>query len=352
MTNTSPAKKLEGMKLDGGWEVLKMIERSKNATGGRLSVSYLIKNDDGTQAFLKAMDYHEAFKHDDPARHIKPLVDIYNFERDILELCNVNKLSKVVNLLGHGSIRTDEDDPFTVVQYIIFELADGDIRKHIEDWADIDLVWTLRMLHNVAIGMKQLHSRKIAHQDLKPSNVIHFEDGKSKVTDLGRASCKDMASPADNLDVAGDKYYAAPEHLYKHIDPAWENRRFGGDLYHFGSLIVFMFTGANMSSLMFSKLDDIYHWLEWGGEYNEVLPYLQDAFSNSLTEIEEVLDDEAKGIKNEIITIISQLCNPDPIERGHPKDKLSQGCQYSLERFSNILDRLAKEAEIISRKAS
>lgn len=63
---------------------------------------------------------------------------------------------------------------FTKVFYLIFELADGDIRRHLAVQESLDLAFVLRTLHHVAVGLDQLHRADIAHQDLKPSNVLIY----------------------------------------------------------------------------------------------------------------------------------------------------------------------------------
>src|SRR6266849_2897633 len=56
-----PAKRLLGLTLDGGWVVVKELPPLPTATGGFFSTGYLVRHDDGTEGFLKALDYSEAF---------------------------------------------------------------------------------------------------------------------------------------------------------------------------------------------------------------------------------------------------------------------------------------------------
>src|SRR5205823_2049082 len=63
-------------------------------------------------------------------------------------------------------------------------------------------------LHHIATGLYQLHSAEVAHQDLKPSNILVFEGSTSKIADLGCASVKGVASPRDSAAFAGDRTYA------------------------------------------------------------------------------------------------------------------------------------------------
>src|SRR5437879_7964713 len=104
-------------------------------------------------------------------------------------------MSRIVQALEDGSIVVDPSNAAGIVQYLIFELADGDIRKQLEFNDKIDMVWKLRTLHNTATGLQQLHSREIAHQDVKPSNVLSFGNQGSKLGDLGRAAHKNHNAP-------------------------------------------------------------------------------------------------------------------------------------------------------------
>ncbi len=227
--------------------------------------------------------------------------------------------------------------------YIIFELAEGDLRKQLGKMARFDIAWILRTLHHVAVALKQLHTNGIAHQDLKPSNVLFFDAFGAKIADLGCADTqeKPSSSPRGRLPIAGDPSYAPPELLYRELPLDWKARRFGCDLYLLGSLIVFFFTGgASMTSLTLSRLNSAHHPLRWPQDYRSVIPYVRDAF-------ERVLEDVGNGISEdvriEVIGIIRYLCEPDPRRRGHPNDL--GGSQFNLERVVSVLNRLARAAE-------
>ena len=198
-------------------------------------------------------------------------------------------------------------------------------------------------MHQAAAALRQLHSVEIAHQDIKPSNVLIFEDDLSKLADLGRASDRNSTSPYDELRCAGDQTYAPPELLYGYVPQDWRARRLGCDLYLLGSLVVFLCIGVSMTHLLFKRLDEEHHYTNWSGTYNEILPYLQYAFAKILREFrkEKIHPDFA----DKITEVVEQLCNPDPQRRGHPKNLQSIGDKYSLERYVSIFDLLAKRAE-------
>ena len=189
----SPAELLEGKTLDNGWHVDQRIDRPDSATGGHFSTSYCVSGKRGRRGFLKAMDYRKALKADDPARELQAMTAAFNFERDILEKCRDRQLSRVVTVLDSGQVRPTNGQLSDLVEYLIFELAAGDLRSFVKADTMLQSAWTLRTLHQAAAALMQLHSSGIAHQDVKPSNVLVFDelqstDTNSKLADLGRAS--------------------------------------------------------------------------------------------------------------------------------------------------------------------
>lgn len=328
------------MELPDGWKVIKVIERGKRSTGGHFSQGYVVESKAGRLGFLKALDYSGALGADDPARELQRMTESYNFERDVVAKCRDGHLDRVVLGLAEGTVRVDGEP----VQYLIFELADGDARAQADEAERYELVWFLRALHHVATGLFQLHREGIAHQDVKPSNVLAFEDGKiSKVADLGRAAYRGHFAPHEDYTVAGDYAYAPPELLYGYADPDWPPRRLGCDTYLMGSMVVFFTVGVGMTTLIRSELREAQSWGVWTGTYAEVLPYLRDAFERAVRIFEAAVDPK---VKRELTTAVRELCDPDPRHRGHPLNRTSRGNQYSLERYVSLFNLLARKAEL------
>jgi serine/threonine protein kinase len=336
---SSPASQLEGLEVDGGWIVGPRLMRLPGQTGGNFSEGYPVSRSDGTRAFLKALDYSAAMKAPDPARALQRLTEAYNFERDLLARCR--SMDRVVRALADGSASINGQ----VVQYLIFELADHDIRKYLDLAERFDTAWLLRALHHIATGLRQLHGAGIAHQDLKPSNVLVFAGQTSKVADLGRASSRGTLAPHEEYQIAGDPQYAPPELLYGYVDPEWTCRRMGCDAYHLGSMVVFLFGRANMTALLFSQMDETHHPNRWGGTFQEALPYLRQGYERALHLFKSDLSGLRAELRDELMAIVRHLCDPDPALRGDPKAR-SGANQYSLERYVTRFDLLARRAEI------
>jgi len=339
---SSAAEQLEGINLDKGWRVGKKLARTEAQTGGYFSCSYEVISQDGKKAFLKALDYERALESDDPAAAMNLLTSAYLFEREILRECGERRMSRIVRAIDSGKTIVPGAG---LTEYLIFEMADGgDIRAHLDRSGPFNLVRTLDCLHNVFLGVQQLNQAKIAHQDLKPSNVLVFENQFEKLGDLGRAWHGLRQSPHDLMDCAGDQGYAPPELLYGYISPEERERRYGVDFYLLGSMVFFMFTGLRANALLFLVVDKAHHPKVWQGTYAEVLPYLNHAFSTMIGDFRCSFSDQVLGA--EVADIVSQMCHPDIALRGDKLHVALHGSKFGLQRFISRLDRLKMQARL------
>ena len=273
---TPPAKQLLGLSLEGGWTVTEKVSLNPDTTGGAWSEGYVVVDSNDRRGFLKAMDFSKALLSHDRVAMLNLLTSAYLFETELLKRCLTSRLNRIVRPLAFGKVMVDESSLIGEVDYVIFELADrGDIRKHLDAQLKTDTAFLLRTLHHISAGLEQLHGQGIAHQDLKPSNVLVFHEGDTKLADLGRAAAKGLQSPHDRSKIAGDRGYAPPELLYGSVPQDWNKRRFGCDAYLLGSMAVFLVTGCSMTSLLGDHLKPSQHWTQWPGTFNEVLPYVR-----------------------------------------------------------------------------
>lgn len=342
----SAASSLAGKIINNKWTVLKRIEQAESATGGFFSVSYIV-TDGKKEAFLKAINFQaffQLFQGRSIIEILKEQTNAFSFEKELLTRCRNKNLSKVVTLLDEGE---EHIDGYTIpnVPYLIFEVAEGDIRSKIKFNNNLEVAWKLRSLHNVAIGIKQLHYIEISHQDLKPSNVLLYDDGVvSKIGDLGRSLCNDLEAPHENgNNFTGDFNYAPPEFLYRYVEAEWSKRVKATDMYLFGSLIVFYFTGTNMTALIGKNIDRQFLWNTWKGTFSEVKDYIIDAFYSSIDDFKSSIPNEKLAIK--LAELIEICCFPDPEKRGHPKSISQIGNQYDFQRIISKLDILASTSE-------
>jgi serine/threonine protein kinase len=337
------------MVLDDGWTVGARILPRACSTGGHFSIAYAVSRSTSTgpqSAFLKALDFTKA------STMGLPLVDAlqymtraYVVERDLVMRCADRRMKNVVTGMSAGDAQVVDprvDPTFAQVPYIIFEQADGDIRDAVEAMLGaFDEAWSFRVLHGVANGLRQLHQEGIAHQDLKPSNVMAFGD-LAKVGDLGRASSPDGSGLFDGAMIAGDLGYAPPELLYSEFQSDDRMRRLACDAYHLGSMLVFMYTGSGLTPLLETELAPAFHWRTWPGDFRNVLPYVRNAFDNVMSTLETALPKESR---EEVLRLVRELCDPDPQVRGDGRAGATTR-RYSMERYVTRFDLLARRTEM------
>ena len=342
----SAAHNLLGITLKSGWKVTEKITKTANSTGSVFSVCYKVEKD-GSICFLKAFNFTPFFQHSSPGQSIvdvlNDMLTAYRYERDLSEHCRNRHVTKVAFVIEAGE-ETIDNFAINIVPYLIFELADGDVRSKLDFSAKLDFAWKLHSLHDIAVGLQQLHNVNVSHQDLKPSNILVFRQD-SKLGDLGRSMCKDMNSPYNKMSYTGDWNYAPPEMMYQYYDNDWNKRVFATDCYLLGSMIVYYCAGISMSALLINQIPDTLNFRVWSGSPDEIKPYLAEAFSKAIIEFESNVDDDY--FRKELSLLVEQLCFPFPEQRGHSKNVANKfSSNFNLERFITKLDVLTKKAKL------
>jgi serine/threonine protein kinase len=349
--DNNAAHNMLNLTLKSGWVVKEKPERDPNQSGSNFSVGYIVEKD-GETCFMKAFDFSGFLSVAVPKNEEGEIdaVDVMNdmtnafiYERDLSKHCRDKHVTKVSFVRESGQEYVQGNSSYLIVPYLIFDLAEGDIRKTLHFSSELDYAWRFKSLHDIAVGLKQLHTIEVSHQDLKPSNILVF-DSESKLGDLGRSICKDMDGPYSKRAFTGDFTYAPPEIWYRYFERDWNKRVFATDCYMLGSLVVFYFTGISMSALLRKHIPDNFAWDSWRGDFNEIVPYLENGFANALIEFENNIS--RSDLRTELKQMVEYLCNPFPEKRGHPKNVTMRGSNYSMERFVTILDVLRRKAEL------
>jgi serine/threonine protein kinase len=344
MDNNQPAKYLLGMTLNG-WYVKESITKKDLDEVRNFSESYLVEKE-GETAILKALDLSIALLDPEPTKALIQLSKSYDFEKELLELCQSKRLDRIINIIAKGTV-----EPFSggiiPAPYVILEFTDKDIKSQIDFDSRLNTAWLLRILNNVSVGLWQLHGQGIAHTDLRPEHIVEFSKNLQKLTELGMSDKKGFDTPNKEFLSTGDPAYLTPEYLYGQTETDWIYKSQAVDIYHLGNLTFFLFTQSTFNTWLFFFLDDLnpnYRPNKWGGSYEEVLPFLIDAFDKAISFFTAFVED--KELRNELELILKQLCHPDPRRRGHPKNIASIGSSMSVERYISKFDYLAKLAEI------
>lgn len=350
---THPALFLQGVTLAGGWRVTGRPSTMKGgASGGHHSVGYFVEDEGGHLGFLKATDLSDIFQAPNVMRALQETTEQFNFEVSLLEHCHDLRLSRVVHAIDYGEYRMP--GALVPVPYIIFDRADGDVRDHLSA-TSIDDVWLLRCIHHVAVGLHQLHSARFAHNDIKPANVLIFQALGSKVGDLGTAVDASGSSPHGDKAFAGSWDCAPPEVPYLADSPdVWQHGR-RCDLYMLGGLITFLFTHRHFNNFLRDELPEELLPIFWGGDFmgpfEDVLSHLLGAFDRAARAVEGTLRARVHpSVVGEVMGSVRELCHPDPLRRGHPRN-LTGLNPLGLERYVSLYDRLAVKASLARKSA-
>ena len=338
----------------GNWTVLELARTFHEGSTGGFSIGYNVQHDNGTKAYMKASDI--SLLTDENGTFVERMLSAamqHTFERDILEHCQGNNMDRVVLALDYGETLMVHDGVQEPVFYLVFELAECDANSKVfQDNISCEPVWIFHALHNVATAIKQLHSGRVAHNDVKPSNVLLYERELQKLCDLGNAVSDEKIGPYDEMICAGDPRYAPPEVLYctqgiaKNVT-AFPGRR-AGDLYLLGSICVFLMSGQMITPLILSYLKPEHRPQSfdggWEGSLTDVMPYWRAAYAEAMAEVEASFTTKFEGLEQdsrvEFFAAVNQLCEPDFLLRGHPSNRGRGQDKYGMERFITLFNKL------------
>ncbi len=361
-TKISAADDLVGKTING-WFVKSKIQAAdpnQGETGGNFSICYIVEKD-SKQYFMKVLDYKKGLSKPIPAG--KTRADVlgrflleFDYEKKLSSYCNTKKASKVILYIDSGEISLD-DYFIPTVSYIVYEMANGNIRKFLDFSKKIDLASGLRSiadklksLHDVATGINSLHSIDISHQDIKPSNVMHFTN-ESKLGDLGRSLCfsQDIECPYALNFFWGDLNYAPPEALFRYQLSDLRANHYQADNYMLGGLIVFYLTGVSINALIEMHLPwniSMRELYAKGVSFERALPFLVDAFQLAITDIKGCVPFDS--IRENLALIVEYLCCPDPTRRGHPTNLADSNRTASYDLYKTIteLDLMYRRAKL------
>lgn len=339
-----PAESLLGETLLDKWRVEKRIRHDDGISGSTRSSCYQARSTTGELAFIKAFDFRHEELHGD-IDQLELMIREFNYEKNAHNYCVEKKLSRVTRIYGADKIIVSGE----AVHFIVCEWAEKSLREH-QPPGDVSIPWGERFLalREIASALSQMHSAKMAHQDIKPSNAVCFSGGKLKLADLGSSSCELITpAPHDLQMLVGQPNYAPYELLYEYPQSTWSKRRLGCDIFLMGNICFTTLVGASLSYLVLHALPEEYRPDVYTGDYAQVLPFLITDHSYLIpTILSTILPSD---LASDAIQLISSLCHPDPVKRGHYKNINQNYNQYGLERVVSQLDILATKARIHDR---
>jgi serine/threonine protein kinase len=236
------------------------------------------------------------------------------------------------------------------VNYLIFERADGDCRDILDACDEADALLAVRLTHDCAVALAQLHQQQITHQDVKPANLLgwrsHTTQWSAKLADLGRAFCASMEGPHAGMVCPGDTVWASPEVLYAldgDVTRSLRQRQLS-DIFSLGSLLCYVLTGVPYGGLIALELDENHRWTRLQGGYEEAKPFLAEAHAKALGRLREAVHSEAADL---VIPLIEEMCHPIVELRGVRRmGHALPSTAAMLERYVSRLDLIAKKIAI------
>lgn len=340
---------LVGVTIAGRWRLEEKFHEGKQESGGNFGVGYTALDiQDQVRRFVKVVDFRSRLRN---MNELRQLLDIATFEVTMHKACV--RMSKVVRMVGHGELAFQtpgSQDPYNYL-CLVLERGDGDIKSHVDFRPDRSPYWKLWVLREVALAIVQMERAQLAHNDIKPSNVIRFpSDGTAhsiKLGDVGRAVTKAGNGPFDGIHWAGDPRHMPLETLYGWQEPEWQNRRTAADGYMLGNLACFLFSGASITERVISSLPPEYRPGPGGftGAYRDLLDIIRHARNNVLEcQVIPTFPTEARA---ELGDIARWLTEPDPRMRGEPGAR--RAGMVGVDRIQSRLERLAQRALIHER---
>lgn len=206
--------KIIGKKLDGRYEITELI-----GTGGMADV-------------YKGMDVVE-----NKAVAVKILKNEYSENEEFLR--RFRNESKAIAVLNHPNIVKIYDVGFTdSIQYIIMEYIDGEtLKEYITKEDKVSWKDTIHFVVQILRALQHAHDKGVVHRDIKPQNIMVFNDGTVKVMDFGIAKfARDEGKTATDQAI-GSVHYISPEQASGATTDA------KSDIYSVGVMMYEMLTG-------------------------------------------------------------------------------------------------------------
>lgn len=353
---------LEG-KVIGGWTVGARIA-SADATA-KYALFHQVRKDN-VEAIMKVLNYDKCLNATflDGARDQNELLaretGAFHFETDLAQECAVSHMGNVIRYLDSGELKLDN---YVVknVSYIVYELSEGKIGDFLKFSSKTDFVVDLGMLidklkslHQVTKGVKQLHTKLIAHHNITPQSIEVFDKNTlTKISGLQKSRTRQalLNSPVSAKLFDGDYTFAPPEALFNYKLSEEMSTYYQIDTYMLGNLIVYYLSSMNITTLINRKCPcTLMSWASKGAEYKQVLPDIMKAFNESLDDIAASIS--VDELRAPIVEIIEGLCHPDPEKRGYPGGFKRPLDNADLQRVLTKLDVLYRKAQLLRFKKS
>jgi serine/threonine protein kinase len=220
--------------------------------------------------------------------HVK---DVHKISPTISKEINIMKELKHPNIIKMYEViyETDFDNINIIMEYAPM----GSLHDYLKKNKNISEITSKYFMRQIAGGLKYLLSKNIMHRDLKPHNILMFENNILKIADFGLAK-NFQANNQEFNTLCGSPLYMAPEIVIPMANKVKKSERsytVKADLWSVGLILLEMIIGRFPI-----KAQSLYHLPEKLKEFEVVIP------SNII-------------ISNECNELINRLLIKDPVTR-------------------------------------
>ena len=174
--------------------------------------------------------------------------EIHILEHEYQILYELNSSEEKIDLVNIYKIETKQLDPTTFVMYVLMELSNTDWEKEILNRKKTHNFYTEKQLLSIMSSLiktfSSLQKKNISHRDIKPQNILVFNDKNYKLADFGEAKeLIDNSKVTEKRTLRGTELYMSPILFNalrnrKHIKYVKHNT-FKSDVFSFGLCILF-----------------------------------------------------------------------------------------------------------------
>lgn len=164
----------------------------------------------------------------------------------------------------------------------------------------IDEKTAKHVFKQIGEALEYLHSKDIIHRDIKPDNIVLFEDGKAMLTDFSVS--KQLSSPDEKLDDSeGTPLFCSPE---EQSGDSYDGKK--ADVWSFGLSLYIMIYGQNP---FISEMQE--------GTYFEQCVKISQLIVNKEIEYEK-----NPPISADLLEVFHAILNKDPSKRASISEAL------------------------------